>query len=77
MKAPRPVQVVALSVILVLCFAATAPAAIHAVSSITPDNGDAGVAVSVTIGGYDFEAGETVALKKTGSSNINGTSVVK
>ncbi len=77
MKSPKLVQVVALSVVLVVCFAASAPASInHFVTSITPDNGENAGTVSVTIAGTDFEADETAWLEHTGQPNIDGTSVV-
>ncbi len=76
MKLSRLAQVVALSVILMVCFAATALAVPnHIISTITPDNGSNIGSVSVFIDGNGFEADETVWLYKPGWPNINGTNV--
>ncbi len=45
------------------------------VTSISPDNGDRGSAVSVTITGSDFQSGATVKLTKSGATDIAGTAV--
>ena len=78
MKSPRLMQAVALSAILVMCFAASALATVgdHTITSVTPDHGPEGVTVSVTIAGSGFAADEAVLLQKTGASDINGTGVV-